>query len=166
MIRRQFRLWRRDGDGSHAMIIPRGSLDEGEEANGGQNATARPWEEPVEQVVRTLRPLSRRRARRIERMRQDNDQLLAWRVQSVLVECGLTRVDFSIGGGRTLRTPQVISVVAGPPVRLTIRPLPGQTPGDFARHAPAIAHNLGVAEVRVVPAEHPLIGLELLPKPE
>ncbi|MGH4008128.1 MAG: hypothetical protein ACRDTH_08235 [Pseudonocardiaceae bacterium] len=148
------------------MIMPRGPLDEDEKADRGQKAPARPWEEPVEHVIRSLRPLSRRHARRIERTRQANDQLLAWRVHSVLVECGLTRVDFSIGGGRTLRTPQVISVVAGPPVRVTIRPLPGQTPDDYARHAPAIAHNLGVAEVRVVSSEHSLIGLELLPKPQ
>ncbi|MGH3838808.1 MAG: hypothetical protein ACRDSF_24400 [Pseudonocardiaceae bacterium] len=99
-------------------------------------------------------------------MRQANDQLLALRVQDVLVGCGLTRVDFNIGGGRTLHVPQVVSVVAGPPVKLTIRALPGQTLDDFTRHAPAIADNLGMAEVRVAPLGPSLIGLELLPKPE
>ncbi len=147
------------------MVKPRGPLE------GGPKATVRPAGEPVEDVVRWLRPLSRRDARRRERLRQDNDQLLAWRVQDVLVECGLTRVDFSIGGGRTLypaggHTPQVVSVFAGPPVRLTIRILPGQTPDDFVRGAPAIADNLGVAEVRVVPQGPPYVGLELLPVPE
>lgn len=159
MARGQFWLWWRGGDSPHAMVAQRGPHD------GGQEATGRPWEEPVENGDRSLRPLSRRHARRLERMRHDNDQKLAWRVQDVLVGCGLTRIDFSVAGGDSLRTPQVISVVAGPPVKLTIRTLPGQVPDDFARHAPAIAHNLGVAEVRVIPVGPSLIGLELLPKP-
>ncbi|MGH3815654.1 MAG: hypothetical protein ACRDUV_24910 [Pseudonocardiaceae bacterium] len=160
MSRRQFKLWRRNGDGSLARVVPHDFLDR------GRKATIRPGEEPVENVVRSLRPLSRRHARRLERMRQANDQLLALRVQDVLVGCGLTRVDFNIGGGRTLHVPQVVSVVAGPPVKLTIRALPGQTLDDFTRHAPAIADNLGMAEVRVAPLGPSLIGLELLPKPE
>jgi hypothetical protein len=62
----------------------------------------------------------------------------------------------------SFQAPQV-SVLAGPPVGLEIRMLPGQMPADFAAHAPAIAYNLGVAEVRVVPLGPSLIRLELLP---
>jgi hypothetical protein len=57
----------------------------------------------------------------------------------------------------------VVSGVAGPPVGLNIRTLPGQTPDDFAAHAPAIAYNLGMAEIRVVPLGPSLIRLDLLP---
>ena len=46
---------------------------------------------------------------------------------------------------------------------LHIRTLPGQTPNNFAAHASAIAYNLGVAEVRVVPLGPSLIRLDLLP---
>jgi hypothetical protein len=160
MSRRRFRLWRRNADGPPPRVGSRGPHD------GGQKATTRPGEKPAENVGQPLHPLSRREARRRERIRQAGDQALAWRVQDVLVGCGLTRMDFSIGGGRTLHAPEVVSVSAGPPVRLTIRTLPGQTPDDFARHAPAIAYNLGVAQVRVL-AQGPLhIGLELLPEPD
>jgi hypothetical protein len=41
--------------------------------------------------------------------------------------------------------------------------LAGQRAEDFAAHAPEIAYYLGIAEVRVVPLERPLIRLELLP---
>ncbi|MCA1681858.1 MAG: hypothetical protein LC700_01650 [Actinobacteria bacterium] len=87
--------------------------------------------------------------------------MLAWRVQDILVGRGLTQADYSIGGGRTLHIPEVISVTPGPPVGLDIRTLPGQMPDDFAAHAPAIAYNLGVVEVRVVPLGPSLIRLEL-----
>jgi hypothetical protein len=110
-------------------------------------------------------PLARRRARQLERARQTRDQVLAWRVQDIIAGRGLSQTAFSIGGGRTIRVPQVVSVIAGPPVGLNIRTLPGQTPDDFATHAPAIAYNLGVAEVRVVPLGPSLIRLELLPEP-
>ena len=112
-------------------------------------------------------PLARRRARQLECTRQARDQArdqeLARRVQDILAGRGLTQTAFSIGGGRTLYVPRVVSVIAGPPVRLDIHTLPGQTPDDFATHAPAIAYNLGVAEVRVVPLGPSLIRLELLP---
>ncbi len=106
-------------------------------------------------------PLVRRRTRKLERARHAGNQVLAWRVQDILVGRGLTQADYSIGGGRTLHIPEVISVTAGPPVGLNIRTLPGQMPDDFAAHAPAIAYNLGVAEVRVVPLVPSLIRLEL-----
>jgi hypothetical protein len=99
-----------------------------------------------------------------QRVRQDNDQQLAWRVQDILVGCGLSQVGYSIGGSRVFRIPQVVSVVAGPPVGVDVRILPGQTPDDFTTHAKAIAYNLDVAEVQVVPLGPYFIRLELLPK--
>jgi hypothetical protein len=136
---------------------------------GGQRATPQPLEEPGENIAplpSLLRhPLARHRARQLERARQARDQLLAGRVQDILFGRGLTQIAFSIGGGRTIYVPQVVSVIAGPPVGLDIRTLPGQTPDDFAKHAPAIAYNLGVAEVRVVPLGPSLIRLELLDEP-
>ncbi|MGH3769523.1 MAG: hypothetical protein ACRDS0_24135 [Pseudonocardiaceae bacterium] len=105
----------------------------------------------------------RRRARRLERIRQADDQQLAWRVQEILVGCGLSQTDYSIAGGRVFHIPQVISVIAGPPVGLKIRMLPAQMPDDFAIHAQRIAYNLEVADVRVVPLGPSLIRLELLP---
>ena len=108
-----------------------------------------------------LLPL-RRHTRVFERMRQEGEQRLAWRVQDIIVGLGLTQADFSLGGGRTLHIPEVISVTERP-VGLDICMLPGQMPDDFAAHAPAIAYNLGVAEVRVVPLGPSLIRLVLLP---
>jgi hypothetical protein len=94
---------------------------------------------------------------------QEHDQELAWRVQDIIAGLGLIQTDFSIAGGRIVHIPHVVSVAAGPPVGLHIRTLPGQTPDNFAAHAPAIAYNLGVAEVRVVPLGPSLIRLDLLP---
>jgi hypothetical protein len=71
---------------------------------------------------------------------------------------------YSIGGGRGWHVPQVVSVVDGPPAALDIRTLPGQAPDDFVKHASAIAYNLGMAEVRVVPLGPSTIRLELLPE--
>jgi hypothetical protein len=48
-------------------------------------------------------------------------------------------------------------------VSLDIRLLPGQTPEDVA-HAWAMAYDLGVTKVRVIPLESPLIRLQLLSK--
>lgn len=101
--------------------------------------------------------------RQLERTTQKHDQILAWRTQDVIAGLGLTHTDFSIAAGRVIRIPEVVSVAAGPPVGLHIRILPGQTPDDFAAHTPAIAYNLDVAEVRVVPLGPSLIRLDLLP---
>jgi len=132
-----------------------------------QDQNSQQWEEPNKNIVSRpwlLRhPLAWRRARRHQRTNQVNNQRLAWRVQDVLVGCGLSQADYSIGGGRGFHIPQVISVSNSPPVTLDIRMLPGQTPKDFITHAPAIAYDLGVAEVRVTLLEVPLIRLELLP---
>lgn len=135
-----------------------------------QEKTFQPFlEEPMENVG--LRPslLRRlqawRRALRRERTRQADDQLFAWRVQDIIVGLGLTQGDYSIGGGRALHIPEVVSVIPGPPAGVGIRMLPGQMPDDFAKHAQAIAYNLGMAEVRVVPLGPSLIRLDLLPGP-
>lgn len=101
-------------------------------------------------------------ARQLEHARQKHNQTLAWRVQDIIAGLGLIHTDSSIAGGRVVHIPKVVSVVAGPPVGLHIRTLPGQAPGDFTAHAPTIAYNLGVAEVRVVPLGPSLIRLDLL----
>lgn len=98
----------------------------------------------------------------LEHARQRHDEELARRVHDIIAGLGLIQSDFSIGGGRVVHIPEMVSVVAGPPVGLHIRLLPGQTPDDFAAHAPAIAYNLDVTEVRVVPLEPSLIRLDLL----
>jgi hypothetical protein len=107
-------------------------------------------------------PLARRHARQLEYRNQVDDQALAWRVQDIIAGLGLSQADSSVGGGRTFHVPQVVSVAVGPPMGLTIRTLPGQMPDDFAAHAPAIAYNLGVAEVQVIPLGPSLIRLDLL----
>ncbi len=106
-------------------------------------------------------------ARQPNRTPQEHNHTLAWRMQDIIAGLGLTQTDFSIAGGRSVHIPEVVSVAAGPPVGLHIRTLPGQTPDDFAAHAPAIAYNLGdlgVAQVRVVPLGPSLIRLDLLPR--
>jgi hypothetical protein len=110
------------------------------------------------------RPLTRHHVRQLERTRQEHNQQLVWRVQDILAGRGLNQMYYSIGGGRGWYVPQVVSVTNGPPIALDIRTLPGQTPDDFVKHAPAIAYNLGVAEVRVVPLGPSMIRLELLPE--
>ncbi len=109
------------------------------------------------------RLLARRRARRLERLHWEHDQRFAWFVQDVLAGCGLTQQDSSIAGGRTVHVPHVIAVIHGPPVSLDIRILPGQLPEDYAAHAEAIAYDLEVSDVRVIPLAPSLIRLELLP---
>jgi hypothetical protein len=109
--------------------------------------------------------IPRHRVWQRERIRQEQNQQLAWHLEDILRGRGLTQPYYSIVGGRSLYVPHVVSVVDGPPVGLEIQMLPGQTPSDFAAHAPAIAYNLGVAAVRVVPLAPSLIRLELLPGP-
>jgi hypothetical protein len=130
--------------------------------------TVQPVEEPAEDVVPRAswprRLLERRNARQLELKRQENDQRFAWRVEDIIAKRGLAQSYYSVGG-RGMRVPHVVAVAAGPPVGLDVRMLPGQTPDDFAAQAAAIAYNLGVAEVRVVPLGPSLIRLELLPGP-
>jgi hypothetical protein len=133
--------------------------------HSGQQGRKEPDEHAFSRPSPLLHPLVWRRARRRERIHRSNDQRFAWRVQEVLVGCGLSQGDFSVGGGRVVHIPEVLSISHGPPVSLDIRMLPGQTPEDFAAHASAMAYDLGVAEVRVIPLEAPLIRLQLLSKP-
>lgn len=114
---------------------------------------------------RLSRRQARRRAERLQRRREAADQRLAWRVEDILVGCGLSQADFSIAAGRVFHIPRVVSVVPGPPVGLKIRMLPGQIPDDFAAHARRLAYNLDVADVRVIPLGPQLIRLELVTKP-
>jgi hypothetical protein len=55
-----------------------------------------------------------RRARRLDHGHHAYNQQLAWRVQDIIVGCGLVQVDYSIAGGRVFHIPQVISVDPGP----------------------------------------------------
>lgn len=106
--------------------------------------------------------LGRRRARRLERLRRADDQSFARHIQDIFVKLGLTEANYSISGGYTLHVPQVISMIAGPPRRFDIRTLPGQGPDDFAAHAQAIARELDVAQVGVIPLGRSLVRLEVL----
>lgn len=130
--------------------------------------TSRTSEEPIEDLGLfswlLRRPLARRRVRQLACTPQEHKQWLAWRVEDIITARGLTQMYFGIGGSRGWHVPRVLSVVDGPPVGLDICILLGQTPDDFVKHAPAIAYNLGVAEVRVVPRGPSLIRLELLPR--
>lgn len=133
--------------------------------NEWSHQSAQQWKHSFSRPSLLRHPLAWRRARRLERVHRSNDQRLAWRVQDVIVGCGLSQDDYSVGGGRVFHIPQVLSVSHGPPVSLDIRMLQGQRPEDFAAHASAMAYDLGVAEVRVIPLDTPLIQLQLLSIP-
>jgi hypothetical protein len=134
-----------------------------------EETAVQPYKEPVENVASrapSLRCLlAWRRTGRFERAHQPHDQRLARRVQEIIAGCGLIQTDYSIGGGRSVHIPQVVSVVDGPPTALHIELLPGQAPDDFDAHTSTIAFHLGVAEVRVIPLPPSMIRLELLPGP-
>lgn len=127
---------------------------------GGRDAIAigdAPW-------LSRLRHLGEwRHNRDLERRQQAAYERLAERVEDIIAGLGLVHDDWSIGGSRTFDIPQVVSVTPGPPVALDIRMLPGQVPDDFSAHASAIAYDLGMAEVRVIPLGPSLIRLALLP---
>ncbi|MGH3673623.1 MAG: hypothetical protein ACRDSH_23835 [Pseudonocardiaceae bacterium] len=135
-----------------------------------EEKTLQPLVEPMKDVFARSSLLYRlgvrRRAQRLERIRQARDRMLAKRTHDILAGCGLSQADYSIGGGRVVRVPEVVSVVAGSPMALNLRILPGQTPSDFAAHASAIAYGLGMEEVRVVPLAPSVIRLELMPATE
>jgi hypothetical protein len=48
------------------------------------------------------------------RSRPTSAQRYAWQVQDILVGCGLGHTGFSVVGGHTFHSPQVISVVGQP----------------------------------------------------
>lgn len=116
-----------------------------------------PW------LPRLWHPLDGGHNRDLERRQQAGYEQLAWRVQDIIAGLGLVQSDSSIGSGRVFHVPQVVSVDPSPPVGLDIRILPGQSPDDFSAHAAAIAYDLGMAEVRIVPLGPSAIRLELLP---
>lgn len=116
-----------------------------------------PW------LDRLRHPLEWRHNRDLERRQQAGYEQLARRVEEIIVGLDLVQSDFSIAAGRVFHAPEVVSVDPGPPVGLDIRILPGQSPKDFSKHAAAIAYDLGMAEVRVVPLGPSVIRLELLP---
>jgi hypothetical protein len=60
-----------------------------------------------------------------------------------------------------VHAPRVVSAGAGPVAWVQIDLLPGQSPEDVAALAPAIAHQLGVSQVWVVPLGRSCIRLEL-----
>jgi hypothetical protein len=59
----------------------------------------------------------------------------------------------------------VVAADTGPPAWVEIEVLPGQSALDFSEHAPALAYDLGVSEIRVVPVGPSRIRLELLLEP-
>ncbi|MGH3928563.1 MAG: DUF1918 domain-containing protein [Pseudonocardiaceae bacterium] len=119
------------------------------------SAMAVPW------LARLRHPLAWLHSRDLESRDHVRNELLAWRVQGIIARLGLTHTDF-IGGDPIVHVPQVVSIVAGPPVGVNVHTLPGQTPDEFAAHAPAIAYSLGVDRVRVIPLGHSRIRLDLL----
>jgi len=114
-------------------------------------------------LSRLWHPLEWGHNRDLERRQQAGYEQLAWRVEEIIAGLGLIQSDSSIGSGRVFHVPHVVSVDPGPPVGLDIRILPGQSPDDFSAHAAAIAYDLGMAEVRILPLGPSAIRLELLP---
>ena len=108
-------------------------------------------------------PLEWHHHRDRERREQVAHERLAQRVEEILAGCGLGQEDDSIAAGRIYHFPQVTSVAAGPPMSVDIRMLEGQSPDDFSAHAATIAHDLGMAEVRVIPLDPSAIRLQLVP---
>lgn len=104
------------------------------------------------------RQLERLHARRQEHRREAADKMLALRVHNSLIRCGLSRSDYSIASGDMFHSPQITSADTGPPGWVEVDMLPGQSPGDFARHAAAIARDLNVSQIRIVPLKPPASG--------
>ena len=144
-------------DTGHESLLPHGPdvVIKHRHTPGGEGNA--PWRD------RLRHPLEWRHNRDLERRQQVGYERLAWRVEEIIAGLELTQSDFSIAAGRVFHVPEVVSVDPGPPVSLDIRILPGQSPDDFSAHAAAIAYDLGMAEVRVVPLGPSAIRLELLP---
>jgi uncharacterized protein DUF1918 len=148
-------------DTGHESLLPHGpNVVIRHRHTGGTEAVTgggTPW------LSRLRHPLEWHHNRDLERRQQAGYEQLARRVEEIIAGLDLVQSDFSIAAGRVFHAPEVVSVDSGPPVGLDIRILPGQSPKDFSRHAAAIAYDLGMAEVRVVPLGPSLIRLELLP---
>jgi hypothetical protein len=111
--------------------------------------------------ARQLEHRRQENARQLEHRRQENARQLASHLEEVMIGCELTQLSYTLTGNFNLRAPRVLSVIDGSPVTVDIHILPGQTPDHFAQHAPTIAYNLGLAEVRVVPLGPDRVRLEL-----
>jgi hypothetical protein len=148
-------------DTGHESLLPHGPdvVIKHRHTPGGEAVAAGdgPWRD------RLRHPLEWSHNRDLERRQQVGYERLARRVEEIIAGLELTQSDFSIASGRVFHVPEVVSVDPGPPVGLDIRILPGQSPDDFSAHAAAIAYDLGMAEVRVVPLGPSVIRLELLP---
>ena len=92
---------------------------------------------------------------------QASNKLFIRRVHNSLARCGLHRINYTSTGEETLHTPRLVAADARPPSWIQIDMLPGQSAEDFAAHAPAIAHHLGVPHVWIVPLGRSRIRLEL-----
>jgi hypothetical protein len=112
---------------------------------------------------RLRHPMEWHHHRKRERRQQIAHERLAWRVEEILAECGLGQEHESIAAGRTYHFPQVISISAGPPISVDIRMLENQSSDDFSAHTATIAHELGMAHVRMVSVEPSVISLQLVP---
>jgi hypothetical protein len=114
--------------------------------------------------------LGPRRARlaapRVRHSHPAREKPLVRGVQDSLVRCGLSRTEYSIAGSETVHSPRVVSADAGPPGWVQIDLLAGQSAEDFAAHASAIAQDLDVPEVWVVPLGLSRIRLELPAPPD
>ena len=114
--------------------------------------------------------LGPRRARlittRVRHSQPTREKPLVRGVQDSLVRCGLSRIGYSIAGSETVHSPRVVSADAGPPGWVQIDLLAGQSAEDFAAHASAIAQDLDVPEVWVVPLGRSRIRLELPAQPD
>lgn len=148
-------------DTGHESLLPHGPdvviTHRHRRGNGEAPAEATPW------LFRLRHPLAWRHSRDLERCQHVRDERLARRVEEIIAGLGLAQNDYSIAGGRIVHIPEVVSVDPGPPERVNIRILPGQSPDDFSAHALTIAYDLDTAQVRVSPLGPFLIRLELLP---
>jgi Domain of unknown function (DUF1918) len=114
-------------------------------------------------LSRLRHPLERRHTGGLEQRHQAAYERLAERVEDIIAGLGLIEDDWSISAGRIYHFPQVVSVNSGPPLAVDIHILPGQSPEDFSAHAEAIAYDLGMAEVSVVPLGPSEVRLVMLP---
>lgn len=147
-------------DTDHESLLPHGPdvMIKRRRPGGTQPATR---EETVWQS-QLRHPLARRHTRDLERRRQAAYERLAERVEEIITGLGLIEEDFSIGGERIYHVPQVVAVDPGPPVKVDIHILPGQSPEIFSVHAETIAYDLGMAEVRIIRIAPSAIRLELI----
>jgi hypothetical protein len=148
-------------DTGHESLLPHGPdvVIKHRHTPGGEAVAAG----EISWLGRLRHPLEWSHNRDLERRQQVGYERLARRVEEIIAGLDLVQSDFSIAAGRVFHVPQVVSVSPGPPVGLDLRILPGQSPEDFSAHAAAIAYDLGMAEVRVVPLGPSAIRLELRP---